>query len=103
PGYLLEVRPEEVDGLRFERMVTEGRALREVDPAAASLVLGEALALWRGRAFEDFTYESFAEAEIARLEELRLEAVELRIDADLERGLARELISELESLVRQHP
>ena len=84
-------------------MVAEGRALADVDPAAASLVLGESLALWRGRAFEEFTYESFAQAEIARLEELRLEAVELRIDADLQRGLSRELISELESLVRQHP
>ena len=66
-------------------------------------MLGESLALWRGRAFEEFTYESFAQAEIARLEELRLEAVELRVDADLRRGLSRELISELESLVRQHP
>ena len=103
PGYLIEVHPDEVDALRFEQMVFEGRALADVDPAAASLVLGEALALWRGRAFEDFTYEAFAHAEIARLEELRLEAVELRVDADLERGLARELISELESLVRQHP
>ncbi len=84
-------------------MVAEGRALADVDPAAASLVLGEALALWRGRAFEDFTYESFAQTEIARLEELRLEAVEARIDADLKRGMSRELISELESLVRQHP
>jgi DNA-binding SARP family transcriptional activator/ABC-type glycerol-3-phosphate transport system substrate-binding protein/tRNA A-37 threonylcarbamoyl transferase component Bud32 len=103
PGYLIEVDPAEVDALRFEQMVSEGRALADVDPAAASLVLGEALALWRGRAFEDFTYEAFAQAEIARLEELRLEAVELRVDADLQRGLARELISELESLVRQHP
>ena len=103
PGYLIEVQPDEVDALRFEQMVFEGRALAGVDPAAASLVLGEALGLWRGRAFEDFTYEAFAHAEISRLEELRLEAVELRVDADLERGLARELISELESLVRQHP
>ena len=103
PGYLLQAGPEEIDALRFERMVAEGRGLVEVDPAAASLVLGESLALWRGRAFEDFTYEPFAQAEIARLEELRLEAVELRVDADLARGLARELISELESLVRQHP
>ena len=84
-------------------MVGEGRALADVDPAAASVVLGESLALWRGRAFEDFTYEAFAQGEIARLEELRLEAVELRVDADLRRGLSRELISELESLVRQHP
>jgi DNA-binding SARP family transcriptional activator/ABC-type glycerol-3-phosphate transport system substrate-binding protein/tRNA A-37 threonylcarbamoyl transferase component Bud32 len=103
PGYLIEVGPDEVDALRSERMVFEGRALADVDPAAASLALGEALALWRGRAFEDSTYEAFAQAEIARLEELRLEAVELRVDADLARGLARELISELESLVRQHP
>ncbi len=103
PGYLIEVDPDEVDALRFEKMVFEGRSLADVEPAAASLVLGEALALWRGRAFEDFTYEAFAHGEIARLEELRLEAVELRVDADLQRGLARELISELESLVRQHP
>ena len=103
PGYQLSVDPDDVDASRFERLVAEGRALSHVDPAAASLVLGEALALWRGRAFEDFTYESFAQVEIARLEELRLEAVQLRIDADLERGLDRELISELESLVRQHP
>ena len=103
PGYLIEAAPEEIDAVRFERMVAEGRALADVDPAAASLVLGEALALWRGRAFEDFTYESFAQTEIARLEELRLEAVEARIDADLKRGMSRELISELEALVRQHP
>ena len=97
PGYLVEAAPDEIDAVRFERMVAEGRALADVDPAAASLVLGEALALWRGRAFEDFTYESFAQTEIARLEELRLEAVEARIDADLERGMSRELISELEA------
>jgi DNA-binding SARP family transcriptional activator/tRNA A-37 threonylcarbamoyl transferase component Bud32/energy-coupling factor transporter ATP-binding protein EcfA2 len=103
PGYIVEVAPEQIDAVRFERMVAEGRSLLDVDPAAASLVLGEALGLWRGRAFEDFTYESFAQAEIARLEELRLEAVELRLDADLAQGLTRELISELESLVRQHP
>ena len=103
PGYLIEAAAEQIDSLRFERMVSEGRALADVDPAAASLVLGESLALWRGRAFEEFTYESFAQAEIARLEELRVEAVEVRLDADLQRGLSRELISELESLVRQHP
>ncbi len=103
PGYVLHAEPEEVDSVRFERLVTEGRALAGTDPAAASLVLGEALALWRGHAFEEFTYEPFAQTEIARLEELRLEAVEARINADLERGLSRQLVSELESLVRQHP
>ena len=68
------------------RWCSRDAALADVDPPAASLVLGEALALWRGRAFEDFTYEAFAHAEIARLEELRLEAVELRVDADLAAG-----------------
>ena len=103
PGYLVQAAAEQIDALRFGRMVGEGRALLDVDPAAASVVLGESLALWGGHAFEDFTYEAFAQGEIARLEELRLEAVELRVDADLRRGLSRELISELESLVRQHP
>ena len=69
----------------------------------AAVVLGEALGLWRGRPYEDFTYESFAQAEILRLDELRLETVELRIDADLRRGLAGELVGELQALVRQHP
>jgi len=103
PGYLVHVDPDEVDAVRFERLVAEGQALAITDPAAASLVLGEALALWRGRAYEDFTYESFAQSEINRLEELRLEAVDARIGADLDRGMSRELVSELETLVRQHP
>ena len=59
--------------------------------------------MWNGRAYEDYSYERFAQTEIARLEELRLEAVEARIEADLQRGMSRELVSELESLVRQHP
>ncbi len=103
PGYLIEVDRNDVDSLRFEALVAEGRALADRDPDAASLVLGEALALWRGRAFEDFTYNVFAQQEIARLEELRLEAVEARIDADLARGMSRQLVSELETLVRQNP
>ncbi len=103
PGYLAEIAPESLDSIRFERLFTEGRALVETDPAAASIVLSEALALWRGRAFEDFTYEPFAQTEITRLEELRLEAVSARLGADLACGRSRELVSELESLVRQHP
>lgn len=103
PGYIVDIDPEEIDAVRFEWLVVEGRSLVDTDPAAASLVLGEALSLWRGRAYEDFTYESFVQTEIARLEELRLEAVGARIDADLQRGLSRQLISELETLVRQHP
>ena len=103
PGYVLSVDPSDVDAGQFERLALEGRALVDLDPAAASLVLSEALALWKGHALEEFTYESFAQAEIARLDELRLTAVEDRITADLRVGRARQLIGELESLVRQYP
>ena len=103
PGYALRVGADDFDATRFERLVHEGRALIEVDPSVAAVVLGEALGLWRGRPYEDFTYESFAQSEIVRLDELRLETVELRIDADLRRGLAGELVGELQALVRQHP
>src|SRR6266540_4268006 len=66
-------------------------------------LLGEALALWRGPALADFAYESFAQAEIGRLEEARLAALEDRIDADLALGHAGRLVPELEALVREHP
>jgi serine/threonine protein kinase/ABC-type glycerol-3-phosphate transport system substrate-binding protein/DNA-binding SARP family transcriptional activator len=102
PGYVLQVAPDELDVWRFGELVDEGRGLLEVDPAAASIAIAEALALWRGHPYEEFTYEAFAQAEISRLEEQRLEAVELRVDADLGRGLASELVAELDGLVRQH-
>jgi DNA-binding SARP family transcriptional activator/ABC-type glycerol-3-phosphate transport system substrate-binding protein len=102
-GYVLQVAPDELDAWRFRQLIDEGRGLLDVDPAAASIAIAEALALWRGHPYEDFTYEAFAQAEISRLEEWRLEAVELRVDADLRRGLASELVAELEGLVRQHP
>ncbi|MDH4116700.1 MAG: protein kinase [Acidimicrobiia bacterium] len=103
PGYVLNVVPEHIDAVRFEALTREGRSLLDTDPASASLVFSEALSLWRGRALEEFTFEPFAEAEVARLDELRLATVEDRINADLRTGRARELIGELESLVRQHP
>jgi DNA-binding SARP family transcriptional activator len=103
PGYLLATVDADVDVRRFERLAAEGRALLDPDPAAAALVLQEALSIWRGHALEEFTYEPWAQAEIARLEELRLTAVEDRVFADLRAGSARELVGELESLVRLHP
>ena len=103
PGYLLQVEPEEVDAAVFERLLAEGRGLASHDPSAASLVFTEALAMWRGRAFEDFTYDSFAQSEIHRLDALRLDAVEGRIEADLARGLSHQLVGELEGLVRENP
>jgi DNA-binding SARP family transcriptional activator len=104
PGYVLRVEPDELDLHRFERLVDEGRSLRERGLAAdASERLRDALSLWRGAPLADFAYESFAQAAIARLEEIRLAAVELRIDADLALGRHDALVGELEALVAEHP
>ena len=104
PGYVIRVEPDELDLHRFERLVDEGRSLLARGLAAdASERLHDALALWRGPALADFVYESFAQAAIARLEEIRLAAVELRIDADLALGRHDELVGELEALVAEHP
>jgi DNA-binding SARP family transcriptional activator len=104
PGYVVRVEPDELDLHRFERLVDEGRSLLARGLAAdASERLRDALSLWRGAALADFAYESFAQAAIARLEEIRLAALELRIDADLALGRHHELVGELEALVAEHP
>jgi DNA-binding SARP family transcriptional activator len=100
PGYMIQVGPDELDLLRFERLVEEGQ--RSSTEAAARL-LRDALALWRGPALADVAHESFAQAEIHRLEELRLVAHERRVDADLALGRDAELVAEVEALVREHP
>src|SRR5919106_1022981 len=104
PGYAFELDRGSVDVHRFARLVSEGRELLGGgDPAAASSLLREALALWRGPALADFTYEPFAQTEIARLEELRVVALEERIEADLGLGRHAELVPELEALVASQP
>jgi len=100
PGYLLRVEPDELDGARFERIASEAR---EAGPARAAARLREALALWRGPPLADLADEHFARPEIARLEGLRLAALEHRIDADLEARRHAELVGELEALVTEHP
>jgi YVTN family beta-propeller protein len=103
-GYLLQVGPEQTDIDRFESLVAEGhRALAEGSPDTAAERLREALSLWRGPALADFTYEPFAQAEITRLEEARLAALEERIEAELALGEHARLVGELEALVREHP
>ena len=104
PGYVIRVEPDELDLHRFERLVDEGRSLLARGLAAdATERLRDALSTWRGAALVDFAYESFAQAAITRLEEIRLAAVELRIDADLQLGRHDELVGELEGLVAEHP
>jgi DNA-binding SARP family transcriptional activator len=100
PGYLLQVEPEHLDLGRFERLAREGReALAKGDPESGAARLREALSLWRGPPLAEFAYADFAQREIARLEELRLAALEDRIQADLERGRDAEVIGELKQLV----
>ncbi len=102
PGYTLVVEPEHVDFLLFEQALSDVRG-SAVSRERALTQLDEALAYWRGDALAEFAYESFAQAEIDRLNELRLEAEELRFDARLGMGHAAELISGLETLSRQNP
>jgi DNA-binding SARP family transcriptional activator len=100
-GYVLEVPPDSVDVARFERALAEGeRALADGRPDHAAARLRQGLELWRGPPLVDFTYEAFAQDEIARLEDLRLTALERRIDADLALGRHREVVAELEMLLR---
>jgi predicted ATPase/DNA-binding SARP family transcriptional activator len=102
-GYRLEVEPGELDLDRFERLVARGRSeLGAGDAEEAASTLQEALALWRGPALADVAYEPFAQAEIARLEELRLVALEERIEAELALARHQELVPELEALVSAH-
>jgi DNA-binding SARP family transcriptional activator len=104
PGYALAAAPEQVDLRRFERLVEAGdRALGNDDPAAAADSLREALALWRGPPLADFSYAPFAQGAIVRLDELRLAAIELRVEAELALGEHARLAGELQALVREHP
>ena len=103
-AYLVRLEPNQLDLHRFEQLLSDGsRALAAGDPSAAVATLHEALALWRGPALADFAYESFAQAAIARLEELRVHALELRIEAQLDLGLHARVVAELEELVAANP
>jgi DNA-binding SARP family transcriptional activator len=104
PGYLLTIAPGQLDADTFQRLLEDARRnLAEGDATAALEKAERALALWRGPALADFAYESFAQAEIARLGELRLSAQEERIEAELALGRHSQLVAELEPLVAEHP
>jgi DNA-binding SARP family transcriptional activator len=100
PGYVLLLDPSELDLTRFEQLVAKAR---QADLESAAGLLREALALWRGPPLADLEYEAFAQTDIARLEELRLTALEERIDADLAARGHREALGDLEALVAAHP
>ena len=101
-GYRLTVNPDEVDAVRFERLV--GQARTEEDPRRVRL-LREALAMWRGPAMQDVGLQDSAafDAAVTRLEGLRLTAMEDRFEAEVGLGHGAELITELTDLVAAHP
>jgi DNA-binding SARP family transcriptional activator/predicted ATPase len=104
PGYMLRVFPAELDAAQFEQFIFEGRdALAAGAAAEAVQLLDQAMALWRGPALTDFIYEPFAQAEIARLEELRLACIEERFEANLALGSTGALTAELGRMVAGHP
>jgi len=100
PGYALRIEAGGIDLDRFERLREEAA---RADPATAADKLHQALALWRGSPFADFTYDAFAQTTIARLEEVRLGALEERIEADLDLGRHAEIVAEVATLVEEHP
>jgi DNA-binding SARP family transcriptional activator len=100
-GYLIRLEAGELDLHRFEALVADARAADR--PDAAGRLLRSALELWRGPPLSEFAYEAFAQGAIARLEELRLAALELRLETDLARGLHAEVVPELEALITDEP
>src|SRR5262249_53826881 len=102
PGYVLIANRDDVDAMLFEDLLDQARA-KGREPRTIDRLLGEALALWRGPAFADLAREPSLAGDIARLEELRLQAIEEKVSAELELGHHTRLVAELEALTRSHP
>jgi DNA-binding SARP family transcriptional activator/nucleotide-binding universal stress UspA family protein len=100
PGYVIRLEPGQLDLDRFERLADD--AGRE-EPGRAAELLGQALDLWRGEPLADLAYESFAQPAIERLDEIRLTALQQRIDAELALGQQGQVIAELEQLIAENP
>lgn len=103
PGYVLRAAASELDAADFEERVSDAESRVASDSGQAAEELRAALALWRGRPYEDVAYEAFAQGEIRRLEELRLRGQELANDAELRLGRHGALVGSLEALVEEHP
>ncbi len=101
-GYLIQVDANNFDVVAFEKRVETGTELLESDPAGARAALLEGLGMWFGTAYGGMDHPDL-QVEIQRLSELRVNAIETRIEADLALGRAGELVGELETLVRDHP
>jgi DNA-binding SARP family transcriptional activator len=103
-GYRLRASADQIDAVRFERLVHQGRVLLDRgEPTEASAVLRQALSLWRGSALVDVPCGRVLSGHVTRLAEARLRATELRLEADLRLGRHRDLVAELRGLVAAHP
>jgi DNA-binding SARP family transcriptional activator/tetratricopeptide (TPR) repeat protein len=100
-GYLLDIEPEDVDALRFLRLLDA--AWSEPDPAAQRAHLEQALALWRGTPFDDVPSPSLTVSESPRLVERYLAGLERRMDLDVAAGRHDDLVAELAALTARHP
>ncbi|MEN8113316.1 MAG: BTAD domain-containing putative transcriptional regulator, partial [Actinomycetota bacterium] len=103
PGYLLRADPDDVDAIRFDRLVGEARHDVAAAPDEALALFDEALGLWRGPVLAEFEYEEWAQPEIRRLNELRLGAAEDRLDVMLTLGRAGDVVAPAEALVAEYP
>jgi DNA-binding SARP family transcriptional activator/tetratricopeptide (TPR) repeat protein len=102
-GYVLRIEADQLDAGRFERLTESAQSALADDPARAAELLRRALELWRGEPFQDVLHEDAVSSAVGHLNEVRLSALESRLEADLALGGAGELIAELEALVAEHP
>ncbi len=103
PGYVVHAEADELDVLRFEQFLRRARRLLPTDPREAANTLDEALILWAGSPLSDLADAASLDGEIARLQELRVSAIEDLIGARLSVGEHAEVLPDLERLVREHP
>jgi DNA-binding SARP family transcriptional activator len=102
-GYEITAELDDIDAMRFERLVSNARSVAAQNPGAAVDLLGEALDIWRGPVLADMRHLEFPAREAARLEELRLAAIEDRVDGQLALGEHATLVPLLRSLTSEHP
>jgi DNA-binding SARP family transcriptional activator len=99
-GYCLAIAPDAVDANRFKSLLDRARVTSAEE---RSRILVDALGTWRGPALADFTYEPFAQRAIAALEELRIQAIEDRVEAELSLRRGGDLVAELEEVIAANP